>query len=280
MNPMSMFSKIISILLIASIVFLNIYSFRDVYVGDFTRGRVIYYPPPFKTNTRVHVYNIVENSVETIEFNGLLISFNREISRDEVISIKSSGLDIYVLIISIIVLVIYFKITRFLIAKTHTYILNTILLFILVASVYVYVYVTSTPLIYGNVVELSESIECRNLSILLNVCLIDSFNTNSVIYLKTNGDVLVEIFKEESVIDRSLVKSNEDFLKLIETRTEYRLVVMSPLRYINITYRRVSFTDTRDYLSTLFVTYTPLLISFVTIVINRLKYIQSTQFVK
>lgn len=269
------YEKIVSILIVASLLFLNIFSYQEVYVGDFTKDRAIYYPPPFKTHSRVYVYSIVENHVDITEFVGLILGLTRSIGENEVVIIKSRGLDMYVLIISLIVVIIYFKLVKPYVSKTKLYIINTILLLTLITLMYTYSYLVSIPITYANLSEFTETINCSvPQTLLLNICFVDSFNTNSIIYLKSDSDVLVEILKDSSVIYRVFIRGSVDFVKSIETDTEYRVVVLSSFSSINITYRRVSFIDTRDYLSTIIVSYLPMMVALTIIVFNKLLYMR------
>lgn len=277
MNLISIFDKVIAIILITSIVFLNIYLYGETYVGDFAKYRTIYYPPPFKTHTKIYVYNIVENEIDTTEYIGLILGLSKSIDENEIITIKSYGLDIYTLIISIIVIFIYYKLVRHYIVRVKTYVLNTTLLLIVIITMYIYAYLINIPVIYGNINELVETIDCKSAPGLpLNICLIDSFNTYSIIYFKVNNDVLIQFFRNNNVIHRELISRNSDFLKTIDTNVEYRLVILSPASSINITYRRVSFINTRDYLLTIIVSYLPISVIIAILVINKLFRIKNS----
>ncbi|MEM4533139.1 MAG: hypothetical protein QXU89_05730 [Desulfurococcaceae archaeon] len=263
--------KILFITLIVLILFLNIYSMREICVGDFTRDTLIYYPPPFKIYNVIYVYDLVKDSVERIELIGLILGFNRNIDVNEVVSIKSSGIDIYVLIISISIITTYMKIVK----SSKSWILfitNNVFVFTIVILLYLYSYLFNTPLIYGSFVELSRTIDCKRISSLLNTCLIDSFNTDTLIFLKTNTSVIIEFMRDNTVVDRVLVKSNEYYFKNIRTNDEYKLIVSAIDQRLNITYRRVSFINTREYSLTLILSYLPLIFLFITIFVNSFLY--------
>lgn len=249
----------------------NYYSISETHVGDFSRDRNIYFPPPFKTSVKAAIYNIVSDEVRSVEFHGLVAGVSGRPSENELVSVKAYGVDVYVLISSVALAIIYFKRVRPLISSAKRYILNSVLTFTTLLLLFLYGLSMKVPVVVGEYVEVLEPVNCIAGLDLLNVCMVDSFEGNAVLYLNADSDIVVDIFSEGDFLDRIPLKSGESLVKRVDANREHKLIISSHEQSIKLVYRRVSLVNLRDEITTLLVTYSPLLPLTATFITSRSK---------
>ncbi len=235
--------RIISILFITILLILNILSsINTIHIGDFLGNHVHGYPPPYRTNTEIIIYDLEKNTVEHIVYNGFPLSIEGDL-KYKVVSIYVSGIDLFILLYSITVIVLlYFSNKLFNEYALKYYYVIIALILVSITMTYLYILVNNTSISNGEYLELTKPLYCETI-VDRKLCVLDMFNDSSIIYIHVNSTVELVTIKN-GVVEKLSIKNN--YLSRITAKKNVRIGISYPVNQkITLIYRRVSFHENR-----------------------------------
>ena len=177
-------------------------------------------------------------------------------------SLYVEGPDLFLIISSIALIVLtYALITRKLLHHNLRRIWpSLILVAIAITILYAYTVYVNTPLTRATYLELSKPIECTKVYG-QTLCLLDVFNTSSLIYIYTNQSLTMIIYQDTVEYERYELNPGENLTLYYNGGVETRIALITSGGEPSLIYRRISFQTYNDH------GYTPLLISLYMIVL-------------
>ncbi|OYT41002.1 MAG: hypothetical protein B6U89_00395 [Desulfurococcales archaeon ex4484_58] len=239
------FKHYIPVFLVLILVLMNYQvSIEKIHIGDFQSIDSIVYPPPYRFITEVYIYDPLTDRVEKFVYNGLPVHIEYYGSGYEVLSIYSSGIDLYLILSSIIILIIYYFGFKILFQR-KIYIKFYIILVLIGLSIlinYLYVLCIHEPISRASIIELNSPLNCEEYNTTY-ICLIDIINSSSIIYVETNTSIEIVVIRD-NILDRREIRGR--YVNFIETDLETRIGIISPRTNISLVYRRLAFENIRS----------------------------------
>lgn len=256
-----------------------VYSYmNDYYIGTYSIDQLnnIYIYP--KQHIEILSYNIAQDKYVFIGLNGFVLNtyiFSND--KNTVITIKASGLDLYVLFIAVVSLFITYKLNKEFLWNSKRIYFILILILIITSNILLFPYVdyAKVPLQDAKIVSLNKPLETKN-----NIGIIDLLRNNALIYVKSNNSFSIAILQLVSSNYTILALNVKEYTGYINVSNETFVVLIptkSSISDFNFTYRRVEFVDVGNEVLKALFTLMPsivLLIGSVFLIVLRKKIIK------
>ncbi|ABN70504.1 hypothetical protein Smar_1414 [Staphylothermus marinus F1] len=256
-----------------------VYSYmNDYYIGTYSIDQLnnIYIYP--KQHIEILSYNIAQDKYVFIGLNGFVLNtyiFSND--KNTVITIKASGLDLYVLFIAVVSLFITYKLNKEFLWNSKRIYFILILILIITSNILLFPYVdiAKAPLQDAKIVSLNKPLETKN-----NIGIIDLLRNNALIYVKSNNSFSIAILQLVSSNYTILALNVKEYTGYINVSNETFVVLIptkSSISDFNFTYRRVEFVDVGNEVLKALFTLMPsivLLIGSVFLIVLRKKIIK------
>lgn len=256
-----------------------VYSYmNDYYIGTYSIDQLnnIYIYP--KQHIEILSYNIAQDKYVFIGLNGFVLNtyiFSND--KNTVITIKASGLDLYVLFIAVVSLFITYKLNKEFLWNSKRIYFILILILIITSNILLFPYVdyAKAPLQDAKIVSLNKPLETKN-----NIGIIDLLRNNALIHVKSNNSFSIAILQLVSSNYTILALNVKEYTGYINVSNETFVVLIptkSSISDFNFTYRRVEFVDVGNEVLKALFTLMPsivLLIGSVFLIVLRKKIIK------
>lgn len=256
-----------------------VYSYmNDYYIGTYSIDQLnnIYIYP--KQHIEILSYNIAQDKYVFIGLNGFVLNtyiFSND--KNTVITIKASGLDLYVLFIAVVSLFITYKLNKEFLWNSKRIYFILILILIITSNILLFPYVdyAKVPLQDAKIVSLNKPLETKN-----NIGIIDLLRNNALIHVKSNNSFSIAILQLVSSNYTILALNVKEYTGYINVSNETFVVLIptkSSISDFNFTYRRVEFVDVGNEVLKALFTLMPsivLLIGSVFLIVLRKKIIK------
>ncbi len=216
-------------------------------------GDTIIYPPPYKFATRISIYNVTSNKTIIYTAYGLITGFSTNIDKYCVISVSSYSLEWFTFFSSILAMIYYLLLGRRLYKLNHIrrYLVLTILLTIVVLSIYLYIFVLEKPVSNAYVIELHKPLSCT-IAYNQKICLLDVVKNKSIIHISVKGSVELYLMQGDEIIEHSVIDNSIVYGKVLSSG-EYKLILVSGVKQnITLIYRKVYIVYNRDSLTPIY----------------------------
>jgi len=236
-----LFKYIIPVSLIIFLAYLNyVASSTDIYVCDIPSNNTYPAPPPFKYVYRISIYDPSEK-IDIVEYNGLLIGGSVR-GGVKAVNIKGYGPDVYLLISSIVVIIIYYatiRIVGYAFNKIGLIILGLVFSAIILNTIY---FIESQETISkGMVYEANNPLICETIGS-THVCVLDGFAGEAIVYVKVNRSITLLVLNENRVSSYDVGNEFTSYMRGRDIKIGYNYSGGD----LSITYRRIKFDYLRD----------------------------------
>jgi len=248
---------------------------REVYIGDFYPGEQLIYAPPYKSTYIISIYDVSTGSLSLTRVTGITLSIQPFINQYSVVSIKGCGIDVYILLINIIIMLDYYYMVwrrQNSISPLRAY-SKLILYYILLALTAIYVVLTYTIYPYSTayIVSLDKPLMCDNV-MNRELCVVDRFQGGSIINIEVNDTANLLIFFNNSLIYNETTHSGFKLTRVFENNGEYVVALMKSIgEESDYMYRRVYIAVNSDLGSIYLVTFSSTIILLVNIALSLIK---------
>ncbi|MEM1918558.1 MAG: hypothetical protein QXP72_00905 [Desulfurococcaceae archaeon] len=227
-------------IVISSIILLNyIIITNESYLGAFQNGCIIRLSPPYRFSSKIYSYDIEENTLSLSVINGFALTYCNLNEETDLYIIKSSGIDIYIVLSSLFILFILFFTYRRLehISKTVLYIIISLVILVVVLN-YMYFYESSKPIKSFELIERNKPLVCDRYGN-YNICVLDKLVGRSKLFINpgVRGNLTISIGGSVE-----LIELNNTYSKFIDAEDKDVIVAFITTDHLsNITYRRLTY---------------------------------------
>jgi len=223
------FFKLNFAVLTIAVILTTVLTIGDVYIGDFYQGDPLIYAPPYKSTYTISLYDVSTNRLSLLRIAGITLYIQPVIDQYSVISIKGYGVDVYILLINLIIMLDYY----YLVWRRHSS-MNTlrlysklILYYVLIALTSIYVFLTYTVYPYSTayITSLDKPIICDRV-MNRELCIIDRFQGKSIINIEVNSTINLLIFANNSLIYNETVHPGFKTTRVFENNGEYLVALL------------------------------------------------------
>ena len=252
MGKNKVFAIYIPIVLLVCLILLNAFiASENVFVGGFMARDIGFVVLPMKTSYRVSIYDICTDDLIVMRINGILLSTGYiSESTNDVIAISAYGADIFLVILSVIIFVLYISLYKLVYRRNmKVFFLSLILLGLIIPTYLLYhnTYIQpSTDIGTFHTTHPLKTYEQQN------IIVTDIVKHRALIHVSSNKPFTLAYMELTTNSSAKIVVFNtKNYTGILRVNTETAIIIVPfncSVKDFNYVYRRIEFIKNYDSL--------------------------------